>query len=129
MIIDSFYVFEKPILAEKFPSRIPVSAFDKVDVLGELVLPKEQDLFSPLVELSSEKSGLKLSFTSNRTSARAQPLSSQPHVSQNLACNSIPATSSPRTSRVRRFTEAQVKLRKVMAMVRDVSSAVTVINQ
>lgn len=62
---DSFYVFDQYISQSSIPKRISESEASKVDLLQDIVHPRAE---TPVVELSSEKSGIKLSFSSNRES-------------------------------------------------------------
>lgn len=61
---DEFYVFDKP-GPDPVPTRIPLDAFSKTNALEDIVLPRQKP--ESLVELSSDKSGLKLSFSSNQS--------------------------------------------------------------
>ncbi|THH04870.1 hypothetical protein EW145_g5208 [Phellinidium pouzarii] len=60
---DEFYVFEHS-APTPIPTRFPESELSKTDFIQDLVYSKKTKE-EPLVELSSEKSGLKLSFSSN----------------------------------------------------------------
>lgn len=64
---DSFYVFDQSISQSSIPKRISESEASKVDLLQGIVHPRAST-DTPVVELSSEKSGIKLSFSSNRES-------------------------------------------------------------
>lgn len=64
---DSFYVFDQSISQSSIPKRISESEASKVDLLQDIVHPRASTE-TPVVELSSEKSGIKLSFSSNRES-------------------------------------------------------------
>ncbi|KAH8112722.1 galactose mutarotase-like protein [Phellopilus nigrolimitatus] len=61
---DEFYVFEKSAPAP-VPARVPLSDLSKTDLIQDIVHPKETK--DALVELASDKSGLKLSFFSNQS--------------------------------------------------------------
>lgn len=62
---DSFYVFDQSISQSSIPKRISESEASKVDLLQDIVHPRASTE-TPVVELSSDKSGIKLSFSSNR---------------------------------------------------------------
>ena len=61
--IDEFYVFEKDAVAP-VPSRISEIEFLKADLIQAIIRPREKR--EPVVELSSDKSGIKLAFSTNR---------------------------------------------------------------
>lgn len=62
---DDFYVFDPQVTTNKGPKRIPLSSFGSdTDLIQDIVHPKQK---SSLVEIASDKSGLKLVFDSNRT--------------------------------------------------------------
>ncbi|KAL5504356.1 hypothetical protein ACEPAH_8430 [Sanghuangporus vaninii] len=62
---DEFYVFDKS-APSPVPKRIPLSEFPKTDLVQDIIHPKPTES-SPVVELSSDKSGLKLSFFTNQS--------------------------------------------------------------
>ena len=64
-MLDEFYVFNKSVQSSPIPTRLSLVEAAKVDLIQDIVLPKQTEE-TPLVELSSEKSNLKLSFFSNR---------------------------------------------------------------
>jgi hypothetical protein len=61
---DEFYVFEKS-APTPIPLRIPLKELPEVDILQDIIRPSDVKK-DPVVELSSEKSGLKLAFSTNR---------------------------------------------------------------
>ena len=67
---DDFYVFSKPSLFQK---RISLSQITKpfsespLDLLNPILSPSNET--DSVLELSSEKSGLRLTFSTNRTSS------------------------------------------------------------
>ena len=63
---DSFYVFDQSLSQSNVPKRIPLNDAARADLLQDIVHPNALDKAN-LVELSSESSGIKLSFTSNRS--------------------------------------------------------------
>ncbi|EJD07057.1 galactose mutarotase-like protein [Fomitiporia mediterranea MF3/22] len=67
---DEFYVFEKS-APTPIPTRIPLSEFPKMDLIQDVIHPRQADPSSPssppVVELSSDKSGLNLSFFTNQS--------------------------------------------------------------
>lgn len=62
--VDDFYVFEKGAAAD-IPTRLPVKELESNDLIEDLVQPTTKAI-KPVVELSSDKSGLKLEFSTNR---------------------------------------------------------------
>ena len=76
---DHFYVFDRSAFnatPANVPTRVTLSEFPKVDLIQDIVNPRtSQPQSPPLVELASEKSGLKLSFSSNRTLLSSDRLS------------------------------------------------------
>ncbi|KAI5119636.1 hypothetical protein M0805_008998 [Coniferiporia weirii] len=62
---DEFYVFE-PSARTPIPTRLPLSELSKTDLIQDIVYPKKTGE-TPLVELSSDKSGLDLSFFTNQS--------------------------------------------------------------
>ncbi|KAF7305877.1 hypothetical protein HMN09_00741900 [Mycena chlorophos] len=64
---DDYYKFAQKGY-ESVPTRVPLTALEELDLLGE-VLKSEGKRLEPVVELSSAKSGLKLLFDSNQGGA------------------------------------------------------------
>jgi len=65
---DDFYVFESRPVTD--PKRVPLSSFTpEFDLIKDLLAPstKGVNTADPIVELSSDKSGLKLAFDSNQS--------------------------------------------------------------
>lgn len=48
------------------PTRIAASELPKIDLIQDIIRPKDQKKKEPVVELSSDKSGLTLAFSTNR---------------------------------------------------------------
>ncbi|KAG5645095.1 hypothetical protein DXG03_006909 [Asterophora parasitica] len=80
---DDFYLLQNP-GSSQFPTRLPLSSFNsKLDLIKDIIQPSNDEQGKPtrgnrpepVVELSSEKSGIKLVFDTNRTS---QPSILQP---------------------------------------------------
>jgi len=61
---DSFYVFDRT--PSVIPTRVSLDTFDTLDLIQEVVNPSNTTATS-VVELTSEKSGLKLTFESNQS--------------------------------------------------------------
>lgn len=64
--LDEFYVFERPSGTTVAPTRVPLDSLPTLNLLKDLVDPSTSAKAAPLIELSSAKSGLRLTFDSNR---------------------------------------------------------------
>ena len=62
---DEFYVFERSAFATDIPTRLPLGQLSDKDLVQDLVQPSTRPI-PTAVELSSDKSGIKLSFSTNR---------------------------------------------------------------
>ena len=62
--IDEFYVFDKD-APVSIPTRLSSSDLPKANFIQDIVHPRDRKK-EPVVELSSEKSGIKLDFFTNR---------------------------------------------------------------